>query len=162
MQRIKIVVHCPAWFVNPGLRIRAWREVQKTVMEAAALQWWRQYAPRHFSGEQTKYQYQARKPSYLESRTKKGKPLLCLTFETYRAIVKTTPMVKAYPTRAVMTFTTPHYVSMTPTREGLPNYGVEITRVPFDEQLELVQFMKEQHRNAILRARYEQAVKEIS
>jgi hypothetical protein len=127
-----------------GFTIRLWRSTLKESMTELGLYWWRTYAPMHFKQDAAgRYGYKPRSEKYLRSGWKRGKPPLFLTGETFKRVVQTTPMIRAYPTRATLDFRTPRYVNMRPMAPNKPNLGKEITTVTPGERIDLALYVRD-------------------
>lgn len=117
-----------------GITVRAWRAICRDAWRALALFWHEHCLRGHFEkGAEAKYGYQPRKPRYLAQARKRGKPPLFFSGDTYNAVVKGTPLIRAFPSRATLTMNAPPWVKMRPWKSGRPNLGQEITAQTFEE-----------------------------
>ena len=135
--------------IPPGFSSRAWREILRNAMRAAAEHWHAEMLPGHFArNARAKYGYQPRSERYQGQKIKargRGKAVDTVDL-VYSGLARDSalkpPRIKAYPTRARLDLVVPPYINMRPNRgkgNTRPSLGEEMTRVTYAESRELAE-----------------------
>lgn len=139
----------------PGVSIRQWRAGMKEAHREQALTWHREMLPDHFKPyARFKYQHQPRSQRYIRDKLhgvdkrgpyrkhaveSPGNTDLVFTGRMRDMLVMQNPLVRAYPTRARLDYTSPPYLieRVNRRRSTQPDKWREITTVSADQSRRL-------------------------
>lgn len=143
----------------PDVGRNKWRQFCKAGHQAMGDYWQKYMLPDHFTrSAPSKYGHKQRSPKYLKNKQRGGKRKVNGRWVQIQyggqvdnvfsgdmeKMLRSSPVVKAFPTRTTITMSGPRYVSMRPFKSNQPNKGAEITTTT-EDQGRVLEKILEQH-----------------